>query len=413
MLIAKTLLLLTLTFAGSSIIDEQSQIIVEPGSGRFMLGNESLLEMHDSPLAGKRIAMITNNSGVLSDGRMFMDVLNDRYRISKVFTPEHGLKGNERNEDYYDAETGAFVISLYGKKEKPTADDLSDIDVIVYDIQDVSARFYTFINTLYYCIEAAAENRKKLFVCDRPIIPDGNYVDGFVLSDPYKSFVGLLNVPAAYAMTCGEIAQFINGEYFSGRCDLEIIKMKNYDRNISYDELNLYWKNPSPNMYFPSTAVAYLGTCLFEGTNISEGRGSPRPFEYIGAPFCDGEVMASSLNQMQLPGVEFEPVDFVPKKLASWMTKPKYMDETCSGIYINITDRKTAQPFRIAVALLVTLRDRFPQFSINSNNFIDKLAGTDRLRHMLTAGSDYEEIINSYEDELRTFNSLRSKYLLY
>ncbi len=382
-------------------------------SGQFMLGNEALLELSDSPIRGKRIGLITNNSGVLSDGRLFMDVISEHHDLKKIFTPEHGLRGNERNENYTDEETGAYVVSLFGNKEKPTAEDLSDIDVLVYDLQDVSARFYTFVNTLYYCMEAASENNLKIVVCDRPIIPDGNYVDGYVLEESYKSFVGLLRLPAAYAMTCGELANFINSEYFDNRCDVIVSKMKNYSRSINYDDLGLYWKTPSPNMYFPSTAVAYLGTCLFEGTNFGEGRGSNKPFEYVGAPYCDGELIAVKLNSMNLDGVEFESINFTPQQIMSWQSKPKYAGEMCSGVYLKVTDRQKAEPYKAVVAMLVLLNKEFPGFEINNNNFIDKLAGTDRLRYMINSGKSYEEIIGSYQEELREFKVKRKKYLMY
>ncbi len=384
-----------------------------PGTGNFKLGNEALLEMPDSPLKGKRIGLITNNSGVLSDGRMFMDVISDHHNLKKIFTPEHGLRGNERNENYVDEETGAYVVSLYGNKEKPTAEDLSDIDILVYDLQDVSARFYTFVNTLYYCMEAATENNLKIIVCDRPIIPDGNYVDGFMLDESFRSFVGLLRLPAAYAMTCGELANFINSEYFGNRCDVVVSKMKDYSRSMNYDDLGLYWKTPSPNMYFPSTAVAYLGTCLFEGTNFGEGRGSNKPFEYLGAPYCDGELLAGKLNSMNFEGIKFESVVFTPKQIMSWQSVPKYADEICNGVYMNVTDKRNAAPYKAVVAMLVLLHRENPQFIINSNNFIDKLAGTDKLRNMIISGKSYEEIISSYQEELNEFKNKRKKYLMY
>ena len=412
LIFARSILPLMLLFVSSNKTEVINSVHNDK-SAQFKLGNEALLEMHDSPIKGKRVGLITNNSGVLSDGRLFMDVLNDHNDLTKIFTPEHGLRGNERNENYIDEETGAYVISLYGNKEKPTVEDLTGIDVLVYDLQDVSARFYTFVNTLYYCMEVVSENNLPIVVCDRPIIPDGNYVDGFVLDESYKSFVGLLKLPAAYAMTCGELANFINAEYFGNRCDVFVSKMKNYSRNMNYDDLGLYWKTPSPNMYFPSTAVAYLGTCLFEGTNFGEGRGSNKPFEYVGAPYCDGESLSEKLNSMNFEGIRFEPITFTPQQIMSWQSKPKYAGEMCNGVYINVTDRQKAEPFKAVIAMIVALNSDAPGFSINSNNFLDKLAGTDRLRYMINSGKGYEEIISSYQVELKEFKSKRSKYLMY
>ncbi|MEO8446948.1 MAG: DUF1343 domain-containing protein [bacterium] len=380
---------------------------------KFVLGNESLLNSGSSILSGKRIGLITNKSGVLSDGTLFLDALNTKHKVEKIFTPEHGLRGDDNNESYTDEVTGIPIVSLYGSKKKPSSDDLANVDVLVYDIQDVGARFYTFINTMYYCMEAAAENNRQVIICDRPLIPDADYVDGFMLDESESSFVGMIDVPAAYGMTCGELARFINAEYFNGRCNLEVIAMENYNRGMDYDSLNLPWIKPSPNIYYPSSAVGYLGTCLFEGTNYAEGRGTERPFEYTGAPYCSGEKLAAEMNTYNLSGVKFESISFIPQTITSPSNPPKYIGEQCEGVYINVTDKRTFEPFKAAIALLVTLQKYFPGFEIKKNNFIDKLAGTKDLRLMLKNGSTYEEIINSYSQRLNEFKDKRKNYLLY
>ena len=380
---------------------------------KFTLGNENLINSGSVILLNKKIGLITNKSGVTSDGTLFLDVLNKNYQVTNIFTPEHGLRGDDRDENYTDEVTGINIVSLYGAKKKPDAADLQNVDVMVYDIQDVSARFYTFINTMYYCMEAAAENNKEFIVCDRPIIPNGNYTDGFMLDEQLSSFVGLIDVPIAYGMTCGELAQYINAEYFNGNCDLKISNMENYLRSADYTSLNLPWIKPSPNMYFPSSAVCYLGTCLFEGTNFSEGRGTDKPFEYVGAPYCDGNILADEMNAYNFSGVTFESINFIPTTVTSPSNPPKYVGEECGGVYIKVTDLKKFEPVKVEIALIVSLNKLFPEFEIKKNNFIDKLAGTSNLRVMINNGSSYEEIISSYSAALIEFRTKREKYLLY
>lgn len=380
---------------------------------KFELGNEVLLNSYQNLLKDKNIGLITNKSGVLSDGTLFLDALSKNYSLKKIFTPEHGLRGDDKVENYTDEISGLPVISLYGKNKAPMPEDLYDIDMMIYDIQDVGARFYTFINTMYYCMESSAANNKEMIVCDRPVIPDGNYIDGFMLDKSEESFVGMINVPSAYGMTCGELAKYINDELLDGRCKLTVIQMKNYSRVIDYINLNLPWIKPSPNIYFPSSAEAYLGTCLFEGTNFSEGRGTDKPFEYVGAPYCDGVKLAAELNSYNLSGVNFESIIFTPQPIASQSNPPKYIGIRCGGVYINVNNKKKFEPVKAVIAILVLLKKLFPEFEINRNNFLDKLSGTKNLRIMIDNGSGYDEIINSYKNSLDNFKNAREKYLLY
>ncbi len=245
------------------------------------------------------------------------------------------------------------------------------------------------------------------------MIPDADYVDGFVLNKENESFVGMLEVPIAYGMTCGELAGYINSEYFGGNCNLKVITMKNYSRSTEYTSLNLPWIKPSPNIYFPSSAVCYLGTCLFEGTNFAEGRGTDKPFEYIGAPYCDGSKLATELNSYNLKGVTFENISFIPQTIASNSNPPKFIGEQCEGVYINVNDKKAYEPVKAVIAVMVSLNKLFPEFSINKNNFLDKLAGTSDLRTMLKNGSSFDEITGSYKSELEIFKIKRENHLLY
>ncbi|HEY5123967.1 MAG TPA: DUF1343 domain-containing protein [Ignavibacteria bacterium] len=381
----------------------------------FLLGNQVLLNEKFYIIEGKNIGVVTNNSGVLSDKTLFVDALVQKQNVTikKIFSPEHGFRGDDRDVDYIDEQTGIPVVTLFGGKKKPSSADLKDIDIILYDIQDAGARFYTFINTMYYCIESALENNKKIIICDRPVVPCADYVDGFMLDKSVKSFVGLLDIPVVYGMTCGELASFINAEYFQGRCDLEICKMIDYKRSYNYSELNLMWAKPSPSMYFPSTAVMYSGTCFLEGTNFSEGRGSEMPFEFVGAPYCNSTLLIEELDSYHFEGVEFNKISFIPEQIASSSNPPKFIGESCNGVFIKVIDTKTVQPFKIGVALLLSLKKLFQEFKWRKDFFIDKLAGTSNLRKMIDTGKSYQEIIDSYQNELDRFKEKRQKYLLY
>lgn len=403
-------LISVLLFSFSPFANNPNTDIPDKG---FMLGNESLLKNYPQLIRDKRIGLITNKSGVIPGGFLFVDALDVFFKITRIFTPEHGLRGDDMNENSVDVITEIPMISLYGKKEKIESNDLTDVDVLVYDMQDVAARFYTFINTMYYSMEAAYENDKEFIVCDRPIIPYGDYTDGFMLDDGEKSFVGLLKIPIAYGMTCGELALYINDKYFSNRLKLEVVKMENYQREMNYTSLGLPWVKPSPNMYFPSSAITYLGTCLLEGTNFAEGRGTEKPFEYIGAPYCDGEKLSNELNSYDMPGVRFEKITFTPGQASGSSHPPKFINIQCEGVYINVTNYEYFEPVKAGIAILVSLKKLFPEFQINRNNFIDKLAGTRTLRNMLENGSGYHEIVESYKNELSDFKSERKQFLLY
>lgn len=400
------ILLIQVFICNNKIAKSQSDKMFKPG-------NEVLIENHSGLIKGKNAGLIVNNTSVLSNGNHLIDVLSKDYNILKIFTPEHGLRGNDLTDDYYDDISGIQVISLYGSKKKPDANDLSGIDVLIYDIQDVGARFYTYINTLYYCMESCYEQDKEIIVCDRPVIQNALYIDGFMLDQNQSSFVGMLDIPVAYGMTCGELAEFINAEYFDGKCRLNVIKMENYSRDTDYESLHLPWVKPSPNLYFPSSALVYPGTCLLEGTNFSEGRGTDKPFEYVGAPYCDGDLLADQMNSLELKGVVFESIKFTPAVISSPSNPPKYVNENCEGVYIKVTDKKLFEPVKTGISLLYILNKNFPAFEIKKNKFLDKLAGTETLRIMLNENATLNEILSSYSEDLASFRSKRAKYLLY
>jgi uncharacterized protein YbbC (DUF1343 family) len=379
----------------------------------FKLGNEVLLTEKLHLLKDSRVAIITNQSGITSEGTLIIDALKDKANIVKIFSPEHGFRGDDNTGNYVDSQTGINVISLYGGKKKPSPEDLTDVDVLVYDIQDVGARFYTYVNTLYYCMEAAVNSNTKLIVCDRPSMINLDYVDGFMLEDDCKSFVGLLDVPISYGMTCGELSNFLNHYYFDGELNLEVVQMAGYSRYTDYTDLDLKWINPSPSIYFPSSAVCYTGTCLFEGTNLSEGRGTDRPFEYIGAPYVNADKLISELEQYNLSGVKFEKINYTPSSITSPSNPPKYVGEQCEGIFVNVTDIKSFRPVETAIAIIISARKLFPEFNWRKDNFIDKLSGTKLFRNMVNSDSSLNEIMSSCRKNLDVFKEVREKYIIY
>jgi uncharacterized protein YbbC (DUF1343 family) len=375
-----------------------------------MLGNETLLE-NPEQIKDKRIAVLTNQTGILSGGTHIIDALVGKgVNVVKIFSPEHGIRGDE-NYSTADEKTGIPIVSLYGGKNKPANSDLSDVDIIIYDIQDVGARFYTYTSTLYYIIEAAKENNKTLIVCDRPLMINPNYTDGFMLESANSSFVGLIPAPICYGMTCGELAGFLSTTVLSYD-GLKVSKMENYSRAVDYNSLNLTWVKPSPSMYTSSTAVCYPATCLLEGTNVSEGRGTEKPFEYFGAPWVNAQSLADELNSYDISGAVFEPVTFTPsEKISAY--PPKFFGKQCNGIYINVTDKNKFEAVKCGVAILLSLYMLSPEFKFNKDNFIDKLAGTSLLRKAVTSGKTFDEIIQMWQGDLSKFNTEREKYLIY
>lgn len=377
---------------------------------KFRLGNQVLLDSSGS-LSGKKVAVLTNQTGILPDGTHIIDALIAKgINIVKIFSPEHGIRGDE---SYAETDkTGIPIISLYNGKVKPSKNDLADVDVIIYDIQDVGARFYTYTSTLYYAIEAASENQKEFIVCDRPMIVNPNYTGGFMLDEGYSSFVGKIPAPQAYGMTCGELAAYLNTEVYGSSCELKVMKMTAYQRNTEFNTLGLTWVKPSPSMFYPSTAVCYLASCLLEGTNVSEGRGTDKPFEYFGAPWVNSEAVITELNSNKLEGVSFEPVTFTPsEKISAY--PPKFFNQVCSGVFINVSDKSKFNPALCGAAILIALYKNCPEFKFNKDNFIDKLAGTDKLRKMIISGSNAGEIEAAWQSGLNEFNLKRSGFLFY
>ncbi len=339
------LLLILFVFINCSLFSQNTE-----NKSRVRLGIEEFIDNNLDMIKGKNIGIITNHTGVLPDGRHIVDILNSYpdIKIKALFGPEHGIRGDAPDgkslKHGIDEKTKIPVYSLYGTgNNKPTPEMLKDIDVLIYDIQDIGSRFYTFESTLFLGMEAAAEQKIKYIVLDRPNPITGLKVEGAVIDDSLKSFVGLHKIPIAHGMTIGELAKLANGEgWLKNRvkADLTVIPMKGWKRNMWYDETGIPWIKPSPNMTNINTAALYPGLCFIEGTPLSEGRGTANPFEIIGAPFIDKDKFAKELNNCKLKGVEFEGIEFTPVDIAKVTVDPKFDSVKCNGIFIHLKNRK-------------------------------------------------------------------------
>ena len=318
-----------------------------------LCGIDVLEQNHFEPLRGKRVALVTNHTGLDLQGNRTIDLLGaaSGVHLTKLLSPEHGLYGqvDAKVADTVDPKTGLHVYSLYGKTEKPTPEMLQDIDAVVYDIQDVGARFYTYTTTLGYCMEAAAEAKIPIFVLDRPNPITGLIVDGPLADQDDLSFIAFAPIPVAHGMTHGELARFFNEERHI-HCDLHVIPMKNWRRSMWWDQTGRTWINPSPNMRNTNqAALLYPGVCLLEATNVSVGRGTDQPFEILGAPWIDGRKLAEALNAANVPGLRFVPITFTP-------SSSKFSGKVCQGCYVEVIDRMSVEPVRAGLAIAWTLK---------------------------------------------------------
>lgn len=386
----------------------------------FQFGADQLLSDYIHLIKNKKIGIVTNHTAILKNGVHLVDTLNSfrDIKIIALFAPEHGIRGDysagESVDNSVDSKTGIHVYSLYGKDKKPTKEMLKDIQVLIFDIQDIGARFYTYISTLFYSIQAAAENNIPIIILDRPNPINGNYVDGPIRKQDLVSFVGIAPIPIAHGMTVGELAMFFVGEkLIADSVEIRIIKMKNWNRNLFFSSFCDQWIHPSPNIPSLETAIVYPGTCLIEGTNISEGRGTNAPFLTIGAPFINSTKLIEELLDKKSDGVLLEPISFTPKEIKGRALNPKYKNESCNGITIKITDSFKFESVKFGIKLISTLyRLYHNDFKFKDDSF-DRLSGDKLIRQKIIDGISSQAIIQSYQSELNVFKEIRKKYLLY
>ncbi len=359
--------------------------------GTFQVGAERTA-IYFPLLEGKSIAIVGNQSSLIASTHLVDSLVNSRLDVVKVFSPEHGFRGTADAGAYIengvDERTGLPIVSLYGSNKKPKAEQLAGIDVLLFDIQDVGARFYTYISTLHYVMEAAAEHNISVMVLDRPN-PNGHYIDGPALDTAFRSFVGMHPIPIVHGMTIAEYAQMINGEKWlkeGVECDLNVIPMTAYERFKPYD----LPVKPSPNLPNAQSVNLYPSLCLFEGTNVSVGRGTPLPFQHYGAPYLKSDYY------------------FIPK-IREGAKYPKHEGQKCFGI--DLSKHKKLE--QIDLSFLMNAYEQSEDKSTFFNAFFDKLAGGNSLRISIIEGKSEEEIRKSWSDELEAFEKIRSTYLIY
>lgn len=375
-------------------------------------GIEVLLKEEKNVLSGKKVGLITNPTGIDSKLTSIVDLLHDDpdINLTALFGPEHGVRGDAQAgasiEYYIDEKTGLPVYSLYGKTKKPTPEMLKDVEVLVFDIQDVGTRYYTYIYTMAYAMEAAKENDIPFIVLDRPNPQGGESVDGPVLEPEFSSFVGLYPIPLKHGMTVGELATLFNKEFKIG-ADLKVIKMKGWKRDMDYDDTGLPFVLPSPNMPTVSTTFVYPATGLIEGTNVSEGRGTTKPFELIGAPYINSDELAGKLNALRLPGVKFRAASFTP-------TFSKHAGKLSHGVEIYITDREEFKAVPTGLHIIKTIQDLYPgDFEFLAANNFNLLIGNGWIMSRIKEGSTVNEILKEYQVKQDAFKKVRKNYLLY
>ena len=378
-----------------------------------------LLQDLDHPfLRGKRVGLVTNSAGITSDYRTTIEVCSHlpHSNLTALFAGEHGLYGERQAgvpfEDELHQDLHIPVFSLYGKHKKLTKEMLSHVDTLIFDMQDIGIRFYTYLSTLFLVMDSCVASNKALLILDRVNPLGGNRTEGGLLEEGYESFVGAWTMPIRTGMTIGEIAMMRNQEEDIG-CELDVVRLEGWTREMEYNETGLPWMMPSPNMPTPDTARVYAGTCFFEGTNLSEGRGTTRPFEWIGAPWIDGESMADHLNRWRLPGVHFHPVYMTPMF-------SKHQGMLCGGVRLFVTDSLMFHAVETGLIMLHEMINQYPEKfewlapqQGETRYFIDLLTGGAEVRNKVASQAGLLQIMEKWKQDEQQWEQRRAPYLLY
>jgi len=360
-----------------------------------------------------RIGVVANHTSLDKDGNSLVDLTNEHLNLKAIFTPEHGLFGkDEAGKKINDnAFNGIPVYSLYGKNKKPTENQLKDIDLILFDMQDIGSRYYTYISTMTYVMQAAVENEVKLIILDRPN-PIGRAIEGPILRNGFQSFVGMHPIPIRHGLTIGELALMIKGMGWISTnrdLDLKIIKVSGWSGELVDIDIP-----PSPNIPDLETALIYTGLCLLEGTNISEGRGTDTPFKIIGAPWMNSDDVLDRIKSAKIRGVSVSDTTFTPRSIPGKSAYPKYKSQECKGIKIEITDFDSFYPLKLGVLILKSIYDSDPKnFQILESNFIDKLYGSDKLKENIINRLSINELVLTWKDESDKFREVSQPYRIY
>ena len=366
---------------------------------KVLNGIDVLLKKKLHFIQSRKIALVTNHSGVdknlVPNYKRLMEVEDVELKV--IFSPEHGLFGeSEAGEkiNYTELKELPKVISLYGGTRKPSAKMLDGVNLIIYDIQDIGARFYTYISTLGLVMEAGAELGIPVLVLDRPNPIRGDIIEGPILDIKYQSFVGQYPIATRYGGTVGELAKkIIKNKWITSLPELEIIKMEGWQPNAWFDQTDLPWVAPSPNIPDLKTAIIYPGMCLFEGTNVSEGRGTPNPFKWIGAPWIDGKKLSQTLNNFKLPGVVFVPKSFIPVEIPGKSENPKFKNQKCHGIEVWVTDRDQYKSIDVGVLTLFSIYNMYPNDIKIRESGLNRLWGSSELYKKLLRGVTVDDIL--------------------
>ncbi|EKD41257.1 MAG: hypothetical protein ACD_73C00789G0001 [uncultured bacterium] len=383
-------------------------------------GLDLLLTSAKPDLKNKPIGLVCHPASINGGVKPITDVLQN-LSIVKLFGPEHGIWGNAQDmvgvETTRDPHTQLPIVSLYGntfESLKPKHEDLADIDLLIIDLQDIGTRYYTFIYTMAFCLEVCAKQKKKVIVLDRPNPINGLTLEGPLLQKGFESFVGVYPIPIRHGMTIGELALYFNEEFSLG-CDLKIIPMQGWQRKMYFEDTGLPWVYPSPNMPTIDTALVYPGQCLIEATELSEGRGTTKPFELTGAPYINPWDLAEKLNALKLPGIIFRPTFFTP-------TFHKWAGLDCGGVFLHVTNRALFKPVLTTIQLIKTIHDLYPHdFKWREKPYefvsdipaIDLLWGGPQLREMIAGKLSLKKVCTSNETGWVKFLKKREKYLLY
>lgn len=387
----------------------------------LQVGLESVIHGSGYNYQDKKIGYLSNQASTdrqLVHGRILLQAKYGQ-RLTCLFSPQHGFFAEKQDnmiesDHTIDPVTGLPIFSLYGRHRKPTKEMFSHLDILLFDLVDVGTRVYTFMYTMAYCLEAAKEFGKKIIVLDRPNPIGGELIEGNLLKAEYTSFVGLYPIPMRHGLSLGELAELINSEYGIG-AELEVIKVRGWKREQTARDLSFPWIAPSPNMPTPETAIVYPGQVIWEGTEVSEGRGTTLPFEFVGAPYWQQDDILKQLSKTHLPGCVLRPVVFEP-------TSGKHARNPCQGFQIHVTDPNSFRPYRTSLALFQTVILLYPdQFEYKQPPYeyeyeklpMDLILGDRSVREQLESGTSIEELEKSWADELLQFENLRKKYFLY
>ncbi|SDE13545.1 exo-beta-N-acetylmuramidase NamZ family protein [Glycomyces harbinensis] len=406
--------LLGSAIAGTALAATAAAVPAHAGGRRVKTGIEVLADDDFAELAGQRVGVISNPTGVLPDLSHEVDLMHESGKVDivAVFGPEHGFRGVSQageGEDFFlDPKTGIPVYNAYNDKDR-MAELLAEagVETLVFDIQDVGARFYTYIWTMYLALEAAGQLGLRFVVLDRPNPGTGRAASGPVLHPEHATFVGLKPIAQRHGMTVGELARFFNHEFLPEPADLTVVKMSGWKRDMYFEDTGLPWIAPSPNMPTVATAIAYPGTCLFEASALSEGRGTTKPFELLGAPEID-HTWSEAVQG--LPGARFREAYFTPT-FSKWATK------VCGGVELQVTDRRDFDPIRTGLAMIIEQRRLFPQYGWRSQDvtsfWLDKLTGNQAVRLAIEDGAEVDDLAPLWAEELDAFSEQRESYLLY